>query len=124
MEPQLALQTAAILLGIGALGGVVMAAIRLKVAPRPPSSLAMVHGVLAAAGLTLLVYSWCTVGIAPLAKLATSVLLVAALGGTYVNLRYHSQMQPLPVPLIVGHAAIAAVGFVILLFAIFQGRGI
>jgi hypothetical protein len=123
MEPPHAVQTAAILLGIGALAGLVMAGIRLKGAPRPPSSIAMLHGVLAAAGLTLLVYSWCTVGIAPMAKAATGILIIAALGGTYLNLRYHSQMQPLPVPLMIGHAAIAVVGFVILLFAIFPGSG-
>jgi hypothetical protein len=123
MEPQLALQTAAILLGIGALGGLVMTVIRLKGAPRPPSSIAMAHGVLAAAGLTLLIYFWYTTGIAPLAKLATVVLILAALGGTYINLRYHSQMQPLPMSWIVAHAGIAVVGFVMLLFAVVQGRG-
>jgi len=121
MEPQHAMQTAAILLAIGALGGLVMAAIRLKGADRPPSFFAMGHGLLAAAALTLLVYSWCTVGIPPLAQLATGVLVLAALGGAYVNLNYHAQMRALPIPLVIGHAATAAVGFVLLLLAVFQG---
>lgn len=121
MEPQHAMQTAAILLGIGALGGLVMAALRFKGAARPPSSFAMGHGLLAGAALTLLVYSWCTVGIPPLAQLATGILILAALGGAYLNLRFHAKMQPLPIPIIVGHAATAAVGLIVLLLAVFQG---
>ena len=68
-----------------------MAAIRLKGVDRPPSSFAMAHGVLAAAALTLLIYSWFTVGIPQLAQIATGVLVLAAPGGTYLNLRFHSE---------------------------------
>jgi hypothetical protein len=123
MEPLLAMKTAAALLAIAALGGMTMAAIRLKGADRPPSSFAMAHGVAAAAALTLLVYSWFTVGIPPMAQAATGVLMLAALGGTYVNLRYHSQMLPLPIPLMVGHALVAVVGFGLLLLALMQPGG-
>ena len=119
MEPQTAMKTATVLLGIGAIGGVVMALIRFKGAPRPPSTLAMGHGILAAAGLTLLVYMWATLGVSSLAQAATVVLVAAALGGTYINLRYHSQMQPLPIPWVVAHAGLAVVGFVLLLVAVF-----
>jgi len=51
------MQAAAVLLGAGALGGLVMAGIRLKGEARPPTWLAMVHGVLAAAALTLLIHA-------------------------------------------------------------------
>ena len=112
------MQTAAILLGIGAVGGMVMAAIRLKGTERPPSSFAMAHGVAAASGLTLLVYSWFTAGIPQLAQVATIVLVIAALGGTYINLQFHAKMKALPIALVVGHATIAAVGFVLLLLAL------
>src|SRR5690349_21866703 len=102
MEPHVALKTAALLLAVAAVGGATMALIRWRGADRPPSSFAMAHGVLAAAALTLLLYAWFTVGIPQLAKAATIVLLLAGLGGTYVNLRFHSQMRPLPMPLIAG----------------------
>lgn len=123
MEPYLAMKTALVLLGIGAVGGVVMAAIRLRGAPRPPSSFALAHGLLAAAGLTLLIYHALTLGLPQLADVATIVLVLAAVGGTFLNLRYHSQMQPLPVPLMFGHALAAVAGYVLLLMAYLQAPG-
>lgn len=120
MEPQLAMQTAAVLLAVAALGGLVMAAIRLKGAPRPPSYLAMGHGLLAGAALTLLLYACFTVGLPGTAQLATVLLIVAALAGVFINLRYHDRMQPLPMPLIVIHALIAVAGFGLLLVALVQ----
>ncbi|MDP9140395.1 MAG: hypothetical protein M3O62_06325 [Pseudomonadota bacterium] len=122
MEPNMMLEAAAVLFATGALGGLVMAGIRLKGSPRPPSAFAMAHGILAAAGLTLLLYAAFTVGIPPLAQLAAAVLLVAALVGTWINLRYHAQMQALPIPTVVIHAAIAVAGFGLLLAALFQMR--
>jgi hypothetical protein len=93
---------------------------RLRGADRPPSSFAMLHGLLAGAGLTLLVYAWCTVGIPVLAQYSVIVLALAAAGGAYMNLRYHSQMLPLPVPIMVGHALVAVSGFALLLAALMQ----
>jgi hypothetical protein len=61
------LQTATILLGLTAVGGLIMAFIRFSGAERPPSWLAMGHGLLAASGLTLLLYAGLTTGIARLA---------------------------------------------------------
>lgn len=122
MESNLMMQTAAILFGIGAAGGLLMAGIRLKGSPRPPSSITMLHGVLAAAGLTLLIYAAFTLGIPGLAQLATVVLLAAAAVGTWINLRYHSQMLPLPIPTIVIHALVAVAGFGLLLAALYQLR--
>jgi len=118
MEPNSSLQAATVLLGVGAAGGLVMAGIRLKGADRPPSWLAMLHGVLAAAALTLLAYAAYTAGIPPLAKYALVVLVLAALGGAALNLMYHSKMLPLPIPLVIGHALVAAVGFVLLIVCV------
>ena len=120
MEPLLALQTAAVLFGIAAGGGLVMAVIRLRGAPRPPSSLAMLHGLLAAAGLTLLLYFAATRGIPSLAQAAAGVLLVAALGGAWLNLQFHSKLQALPIPVMLLHAVLAAIGFVLLLIAVLR----
>jgi hypothetical protein len=120
MDPVHAMNTAAVLFAIAALGGLTMAAMRLRGADRPPSSFAMLHGLLAGAGLTLLVYAWCTVGIPVLAQYSVIVLALAAAGGAYMNLRYHSQMLPLPVPIMVGHALVAVSGFALLLAALMQ----
>jgi hypothetical protein len=122
MDPHLAVLTAAWLFGIAALGGAGMAAIRLGGADRPPSSFAMGHGLLASAGLTLLVYCCFTAGVAPLAKTAALVLVLAAAIGAYLNLRYHAHLARLPVQVMIGHALLAAIGFVLLLVAVFQAR--
>ncbi len=119
MEPNLSMQVATILLGAAAVGGLVMAGIRLKGAERPPSWLAMGHGVLAAAALTLLTYAALTVGIPKLAQYGLGLLVLAAIGGAGINLMYHSKMLPLPIPLIIGHALIAVAGFTLLLVSVF-----
>lgn len=118
MEPYFALKTATVLLGLAALGGVLMAIIRLRGAPRPPSWIAMAHGLLAGAALTLLLYFWARQGLPTLAKAGTGVLLVAAAGGTWLNLQFHSKLQPLPIPIMLLHAALAVVGFGLLLAAV------
>jgi hypothetical protein len=119
MEPNLSMQVATVLLGAGAAGGLLMGGIRLKGAERPPSWLAMGHGVLAAAALTLLIYAALTVGIPMLAKWALVLLILAAIGGAGINLLYHSKMLPLPIPLIIGHALVAVAGFVLLVVSVF-----
>ena len=118
MEPNMSLQAATALLGAGALGGLVMVGIRLKGEARPPNWLAMAHGLLAAAALTLLIYAALTVGIPKLALYALVLLVIAAIGGAAINLLYHSKLLPLPIPLIIGHALIAAAGFVLLLVSV------
>jgi hypothetical protein len=120
MEPLLALQTATALFGLAALGGVLMAVLRFRGAPRPPSSIAMVHGLVAAAGLTLLLYFGATKGIPALAQVAAGVFLVAALLGLWLNIQYHSKLQPLPIPVMVLHAVVAVTGFALLLVAVLQ----
>jgi hypothetical protein len=117
MEPALILKTSAALLAIAALGGLAMAGIRFAGRPAPPSWLAMLHGFLAAAALTLLVYAAATVGLPALALWALALFAIAALGGVVLNLNYHLNAIPLPKSLVVAHAAIAVVGFLLLLVA-------
>jgi hypothetical protein len=117
MEPNLVMQTSIILLGISALGGATMAIIRFNGKPYPPTWLAMLHGFLSAAALTLLIYAAATVGLPPLAKIAVVLFLVAAAGGVMMNLNYHWKLIPLPKWLVVVHAGIAVVGFLLLLRA-------
>jgi hypothetical protein len=117
METALIMKTAACLLGLAALGGLTMAGIRFGGKPQPPAWLAMLHGFLAGAAVTLLLYAYFTVGLPVLASWATLLFLVAAAGGVFLNLNYHSKQLPLPKGLIVGHAAVAVVGFALLVAA-------
>jgi hypothetical protein len=113
------MQAAAILFGLAALGGLVMAFIRWSDAPRPPDWLAMGHGLLAAAALTLLIHAALTTGIPTLAQLALGLFVVAALGGALINLRFHARQLALPKAWIVGHALLAVVAYGLLLLALF-----
>lgn len=110
MEPKLMIQTALVLLAITAAGGLLMAFQRFAGADRPPSWLAMVHGLLAGSALTLLLFAGFTVGIPRLAWIGTGLLVLAAFGGVYLNLSFHDNRVALPKPIIVGHAALAVVG--------------
>jgi len=117
MEPLLIMKTACVLLAIAALGGLVMAGMRFGGKPQPPTWLAMLHGFLSGAALTLLLYAYFTVGLPTFASWALLLLLLAAAGGAFLNLNYHWKMLPLPKGMIVGHAGIAVVGFGLLLAA-------
>ncbi|WP_035052243.1 hypothetical protein [Andreprevotia chitinilytica] len=122
MEPYVMMQTAAALFGAAAVGGLVMAGMRFSGIPRPPAWLAMGHGLLAGAGLTLLIYAAATLGIPPMAHVALTLFVVAALGGAAMNLLFHWRLRPLPVLLMIPHALLAAVGFVLLLITLFYGQ--
>lgn len=115
------LQTATALFAIAALGGLVMAVIRLGAKRNPPTWLAMLHGLLAGAGLTLLLYAALAAGIPGTAQIALALLLLAAVGGAVMNLVYHWKMRPLPTGLLIGHATLAVIGFALLLLAAFGG---
>lgn len=117
MEPNLMLQTSTALFAISALGGAVMAILRFSGRPHPPSWLAMVHGFLAAAGLTLLIFAAFTASLPGLATLALVLFLVAAAGGVLLNLRFHLNGIPLPKWLVLVHGGIAVIGFICLLIA-------
>lgn len=120
MEPVLIMKTASSLLAIAALGGLTMAGIRFAGKPQPPTWLAMLHGFLAGAALTLLLYAYFTVGLPTLACWALLLFLIAAAGGAFLNLNYHWKMLPLPMGLIVGHAGVAVVGYALLLAATWE----
>lgn len=118
MEPALMMKTALALLSVTALGGVVMAVIRLGRNANPPSWLAMLHGLLAASALTLLLYAHFTTGLPALAGWALLLFLAAAAGGGFLNLGYHARAMPLPKGVMLGHAGIAVAGYALLLLAI------
>lgn len=112
MDSTLLLQSSAWLLGATAIGGLAMGFIRFGAAGHnPPHWLAMLHGLLAAAGVTLLAYAAWTVGIPQIALIGLILLLAAAGGGVFMNLNYHVQARPLPKWLVAVHGVLAAVGF-------------
>ncbi len=117
MEPLLVMQTATGLLVITALGGLAMAGIRFAGNTNPPSWLAMLHGFLAGAAVTLLLYAALTVGLPRMAVWALVLFLLAAAGGVFMNLGYQLKNLPLPKAVVIGHAVIAIVGFLLLLIA-------
>lgn len=119
MEPMGMMEAAAGLFAIAAVGGVVMAAIRWMGNRNPPTWLAMLHGLLAGAGLTLLIYAALTVGLPSLALASLALFVLAAVGGAILNLVYHWNRRPLPSGLMIGHAVLAVVAFGILLVAVF-----
>ena len=123
MDAQTMLRTAIVLLAITAVGGLLMAGLRFSGHPRPPSSIAMVHGLLAAAGLTLILYAGLASGMPGGGWGGLVLLLIAVLGGLVLNLRYHSEGIELPIGLMLGHAALAVAGFVVLAISVWNLKG-
>ncbi|MES2957382.1 MAG: hypothetical protein V4792_04290 [Pseudomonadota bacterium] len=114
MEPAMILKTATALLAIAATGGLVMGGIRFASDRQPPAALAMLHGFLAAAAVTLLLYAAVTIGLPRMAMVAIALFLVAAAGGVILNLNHHWKQRPLPKWLVIVHALAAVVGFALL----------
>ena len=109
------LRAAALLFALAAMGGLVMAGIRLGAGRNPPVWLAFAHGLLAAAGLTLMLYPALAVGVPARAGWAIALLVLAAAGGGLMNLGYHWRQLPVPKTLLFGHLLLAVAGFALLL---------
>ncbi len=122
MEPASILLTSTVLLAIAAAGGLVMAGIRFVGDRAPPPALAMVHGFLAGAAITLLLYAAATVGLPGMALVALALFVGAAGGGAILNLNYHWKQLPLPKWLVVVHAGAAVAGFALLVAATWAAR--
>ena len=118
-EPIGMLQVAAGLFTLAALGGLVMAAIRFGGKRNPPAWLAMLHGLLAAAGITLLAYAAWTGEVPSLAVVALVLFLLAAGGGAVLSLVYKGNRRLLPPWLVIAHALVAVLAYALLLFAAF-----
>jgi hypothetical protein len=113
------LQAAVALFAIAAAGGLVMAGIRLLGRHNPPAWLSMLHGLLAAAGVTLVAYAAAIGGVPTPGGWALFLFVVAATGGAAMNLLWQWRQRPLPVGLMIGHAGIAVLAFVLLCVAAF-----
>ena len=121
MSTQNVLWVAIVLFAMAAAGGLVMAGVRTFGGRNPPAWLAMLHGLLAGAGLTLLLFATFTVGVPTYAIWAVVLFIIAALGGVFLNLGYQEKRALLPKPVMYVHALIAVVGFVLLIVAAVGG---
>jgi hypothetical protein len=120
MDVQTMLKTAVVLFALTGAGGLLIAGIRFSGRPHPPAWLAMLHGLLAGGGLTLLLYAAFAAGLPGGAWLGLVLLAGAALGGLVLNLGYHWKGQPLPMWLVLVHGAIAVAGLVVLAIAVWK----
>ncbi|HUM11206.1 MAG TPA: hypothetical protein VLT82_09685 [Myxococcaceae bacterium] len=107
---------ALVLFALAAVGGLYMAAVRFRGAERPPTGIALAHGAAAAAGLIALIVAVTSASGPSLARTALIVFLVAALGGFFLFAQ-HMQKKALPIPVMVIHAGVAVLGFILLLVA-------
>jgi hypothetical protein len=100
---------------LAAAGGIVMAGIRFGTGRNPPVLIPYLHGMLAGAGLTLLLYAAWLGGLPASVNIAIVLLLVAAAGGSILNLHYHWRQVPIPKGLTAGHILLALSGVGMLL---------
>ena len=108
------LQWAVGIFAVGALGGLVLAnsVLRGRLAPW---ALSLLHAALGATGLVLtaLVLFGQGEDVPPNTGLALLLLVVAALGGFFLA-SFHLRNRPGPKPVVLIHAGVAVVGFVLL----------
>jgi hypothetical protein len=104
------------LLAIAALGGAMIAVLRLRGTPYPPLGLAIGHGLVAVSGLACLAYAVATTSLGGIAKIALGVLVLAALGGATMFFGFHMRNKPLPIAFVIGHGLIALAGFALLAY--------
>ncbi len=105
-----------ILFAVAALGGLVLGVLGLRQRDLP-MWLSLIHGVVAAAGLITLILGVVQGNAGSLVIISLILFLIAALGG-FVLFSYHLRKKPHPKGLIVIHALVAVIAFVLLLLGI------
>ena len=108
---------AVIIFAIAAVGGLVLATNVMggRLAPWP---LSILHALLGAAGLVILILAVMS-GAGGFIPISLAILVVAALGGFYLASR-HVKSQIAPKGVVVIHALVAVVGFLLLAGSVFQ----
>jgi hypothetical protein len=111
------LRIAVFVFALAALGGLVLAIRHFKGQDRP-WPLAILHGLLGAAGLGLVLVPVLTASVPSLAKTALALFVAAALGG-FILFAAHARNKPLPSPVVLIHAGAAVVAFILLVAGVF-----
>lgn len=111
--------TALILFAVAAAGGLLLAYLRFTNKPLP-MPLALVHGAVAAAGLVALALAVFGPKGSGQTQLALGLFLLAALGG-FLLFSFHLRKKQLPGTVVIVHAVVAIVAFLILLSAVVMG---
>ena len=106
----------AILFAVAALGGLVLGVLGLRQRDLP-MWLSVIHGVVAAAGLIILILGVIAGNTGALPIISLVLFVIVALGG-FVLFSYHLRRKPHPKGLIVIHALAAVIAFVLLLIGI------
>jgi hypothetical protein len=104
-------------LAVAAVVGVYMAIQHSKGKSPPPTAAAVLHGLLAVAGVVLVLLGVMQ-GASKMHVWALALFVVAALGGLYL-VSHHIRKRPLPGGVIAIHGVVAATGFVLLVLAVF-----
>ena len=104
--------------GIAALGGLTLVTLRSR-GKGLPMPLALGHGLMAAAGLIILIINIAGNMGNMLMNISLALFLVAALGG-FTLFSFHARKKPLPAKLIPVHGLIAVAAYVLLILAIFR----
>lgn len=118
MDTRTILFSACVLFALAAAGGIVMALIRLGGRRNPPHWIAMLHGFIAAAGVTLLAYVSIFADVPDMAHLGLLAFVLAAAGGVWLNLGRHQKNQLIPSSIMIGHALVAVAGLALLFLAL------
>ncbi len=107
-----------VLFALAALGGVTLAILRLRGRPTLPLGLAILHGLLGAAGLVALI--WVVFGAGLAAKASLGLFVVAALGG-FVLFGIQLRNKPIPIGIMLVHGLVAVIAFVLLVVRVHGG---
>jgi hypothetical protein len=113
--------TAALLFTLAGVGGATAASFPLRGIPRPPTWLALGHGVAALVSFGVLGYAASGKTLTSLEQLAAALLGLAAVGGLTMFLGFHLRGKPLPLLLVIGHGVLAVAGVALLWFSIYRG---
>jgi hypothetical protein len=109
---------AVLLFAAAAVIGLYMAVQHFRGRTPPTAGLAILHGLLAVTGVVFLLLGVLEIGFGTAHTWALVLFGAAALGGLYL-VSHHMRQRPLPNGVIIIHALVAVVAFLILLTAVF-----
>lgn len=114
------MQIAAVCFVLAALGGLTIATMRLRGTSRPPTWMALGHGLIGITGLAILGSAVLSTSLLQMGALSFGLFVLAALGGATMFLFFHLRERPLPILLMLGHGATAAIVLILLLVTILR----